>query len=210
MIVKTITGGPFAENCYIVASEQTKTGVVIDPGSEIDTIIYIIESMSIRIKSILCTHGHIDHTAGVKELQNHLQVPFFMHKEDMSFLKEIPERAGMFGLKTEGIPTVDGLLNDGDAIECGNSSLKVIHTPGHTPGGVCLLSERELFSGDSLFAGSIGRTDLPGGNYSQLIYSIKTKLLVLDENLIVYCGHGGTTTIGNEKLNNPFLQESDI
>jgi len=207
MILTTVTGGPFTVNCYIAASEKTKNGIIIDPGAGIDTIMNVIETDGIHIGKIICTHGHIDHTAGVKELQNRLSAPFFINEGDMFLLNRIPESAEMFGMKTEGIPRVDGWLQDGGAVSFDDVSLRVIHTPGHSPGGISLAGKREVFTGDTLFAGSVGRTDLPGGDFQQLIHSIKAKLFMLDDAMTVYCGHGQPTTIGEEKRFNPFLTE---
>ena len=208
MIIKTITVSPFAENCYIVASEKTRRGVVIDPGDEIDRIIAEIEDAGVTVSKIINTHGHIDHTAGVKEMQEKLGIPFFIHEEDMDFLKIIEEQAQMFGMETRGVPEVEGFLNEGDTIEFDDIILSVLHTPGHSPGGICFLGEKDILVGDTLFAGSIGRTDLPGGNYDQLIDSVDTKLMPLDEKMNVFSGHGPPTTIGVEKRTNPFLVNS--
>lgn len=208
MIIKTITVSPFAENCYIVASEKTRGGVVIDPGDEIDRIIAEIEDAGVTVSKIINTHGHIDHTAGVKEMQEKLGIPFFIHEGDMDFLKIIDEQAKMFGMETLGVPEVEGFLNEGDTIEFDDIILSVLHTPGHSPGGICFLGEKDILVGDTLFAGSIGRTDLPGGNYDQLIDSVDTKLMPLDEKMNVFSGHGPPTTIGVEKRTNPFLVNS--
>lgn len=208
MLITTVTVSPFAMNCYIIASETTKQGIVIDPGDEIDTIIAAIDEQNLNISKIVNTHGHIDHTAGVKEMQERLGLPFYIHEGDLDFLKMINEQAAMFGMNTFGEPEVEGFLDEGDIVEFEDIVLKVLHTPGHSPGGICLLGDKDILVGDTLFAGSIGRTDLPGGNYDQLIQSIDTKLLPLDENLRVYSGHGPSTTVGHEKQTNPFLTMS--
>ena len=208
MIIKTITVSPFAANCYIVASEKTRRGVVIDPGDEIDRIIAEIEDAGVTVSKIINTHGHIDHTAGVKEMQEKLGIPFFIHEEDMDFLKIIEEQAQMFGMETLGVPEVEGFLNEGDTIEFDDIKLSVLHTPGHSPGGICFLGEKDILVGDTLFEGSIGRTDLPGGDYEQLIEAIDKKLMPLDEKMNVFSGHGPPTTIGVEKSTNPFLVNS--
>ncbi|KPK88028.1 hypothetical protein AMJ80_11510 [bacterium SM23_31] len=206
MFIKTITVSPFASNCYLVASANTRRGVVIDPGDDVEEIIRTAQNENVIIEKIINTHGHIDHTAGVKEMQERLKIPYYIHKADMMYLLTIPHQAEFYGMKTLGVPNVNGYLRGGDSIDFDKISLKVIHTPGHTPGGVCFLGENEIFTGDTLFAGSIGRTDLPGGSYDELIHSITTKLLILNEDIVVYSGHGPSTTIGIEKQTNPFLK----
>jgi len=206
MLIKTITVSLFATNCYLVASEKTRRGVVIDPGDEVEAIIRTAQNEGMIIEKIINTHGHIDHTAGVKEMQERLGIPFYIHEADTSYLQTIQQQAEFYGMKTLGVPKADGYLSEGDCIEFDEVSLKVIHTPGHSPGGVCFLGEKDIFAGDTIFAGSIGRTDLPGGNYDELIHSIRTKLLTLDEDTAVYSGHGPSTTIGIEKQTNPFLK----
>ncbi|MFC1553137.1 MBL fold metallo-hydrolase [candidate division KSB1 bacterium] len=205
MEINVIEVSPFLTNCFIVSCEKTQKGIVIDPGDEVDMIIDEIEKKKIIVEKIVNTHGHIDHAGGIKELQQRLDIPFFLHKDDLPYINHLNEIADMYGMKILGIPEVNGYLKEGEEITIGDGSLRVIHTPGHTPGGVCLMDEEVLFSGDTLFRGSIGRTDLPGGDYDVLIRSIKEKLMVLDEELTVHTGHGPSTTIGFEKHNNPFL-----
>ncbi len=192
-------------NCYIVASETSRKAAVIDPGGSIDMIIATLKNHDLTAEKIINTHGHIDHVAGVKELQEHLHIPFFMHEADEWLLQSIPDKSSEYGLTTRGIPQLDGYLHDGDSIEIDDLRLTVLHTPGHSPGGVCFLAEDEILVGDTLFAGSVGRTDLPGGDHDKLLQSVETKLLTLDDSLKAYCGHGPSTTIGFERYNNPFL-----
>jgi glyoxylase-like metal-dependent hydrolase (beta-lactamase superfamily II) len=206
MIIKTFEVSPFMTNCYLVGSDKTREAVVIDPGDSIDWIIESAEKDNLKITKILNTHAHIDHVAGVKEMKEMLKIPFYLHKEDEHFLPNLPQHGIMFGWHVEGYPEVDEYLNDGDIIECGDISISVLHTPGHSPGGVCFVAGKNVFAGDTLFAGSIGRTDLPGGSYHILINSIHQKLMTLDEDFAVYSGHGPSTTIGTEKKSNPFLQ----
>lgn len=208
MFIKSITVSPFASNCYIVASEETHNGVIIDPGDEVDRIIGEIEDAGVKVSKIINTHGHIDHIAGAKEMQDKLGIPFFIHEADMDFLKLVNEQAQMYGMETRGVPEVEGYLNEGDSIEFDDIKLSVLHTPGHSPGGICFLGEKDVLVGDTLFDGSIGRTDLPGGNHEQLIESINKKLMTLDESINVFSGHGPQTTIGIEKSTNPFLINS--
>ena len=208
MFIKSITVSPFASNCYIVASEKTHNGVIIDPGDEVDRIIGEIEDAGVTVSKIINTHGHIDHTAGAKEMQDKLGIPFFIHEGDMDLLKLINEQAQMYGMETRGVPEVEEYLNEGDIIEFDDIKLSVLHTPGHSPGGICFLGEKDILVGDTLFEGSIGRTDLPGGDYEQLIEAIDKKLMTLDEKINVFSGHGSPTTIGVEKRTNPFLVNS--
>ncbi len=203
-IIKNIVS-PFDTNCYTVACDETEKAVVIDPGDSVESVIEAAEQRGFEIIKIINTHGHIDHAAGVAEMKKILNIPFYLHRDDEEFLSKMKDHGIIFGMKVDEIPSVDEYLKDGDVIEIGNLKLKVIHTPGHSRGGCCFSAEDKIFVGDTLFAGSIGRTDLPGGSFETLIHSIKTKLLVLDDNISVYCGHGPETTIGTERDSNPFL-----
>ena len=204
MIVEKIVVGPFASNCYIVGSESNKEGVIIDPGDEAKKILKKVSDLGLDIKLIALTHGHIDHTGALKEVKEATGAEVAVHASDAKSLKN-RVLAIAFGLFYPPPPPPDRLLNDGDSLDIGDICFEVLHTPGHTPGGICLLGEGVVFSGDTLFNYSIGRADLPGGNYSQLMNSIHTKLLVLPDSTIVYPGHGPDTTIGAERKNNPFL-----
>lgn len=205
MNIYRIPAGIYAVNCYIVYSEDSKAGIVVDPGGSTDEIINFIEENKIDLKYIVLTHGHGDHIGGVKDLKDKYNIPVLIHKED----KEMLENASLnlsssmaFG-SIEIIP--DETLGDDDTIKFGELEAIVLHTPGHTKGGICLKIESYLISGDTLFKGSIGRTDLYGGDYETLISSIRRKLLVLDDEIIVLPGHGQSSTIKNERLSNPFL-----
>ncbi len=203
---ETIVNGPFQENCFLLYDEQKKSGIFIDPGDEPDRLARTAQFQSITIEGIFNTHGHLDHAGGVAKLKTLLDnVPFAIHKEDLFLLDNIPQQARMFGLPPMDVPQVDREIEDGETITVAGHEGKVIHTPGHTPGGVSFLFGDLLFVGDTLFAGSIGRTDLPGGSYPQLIESIKTRLLPLGDEVRVMCGHGPNTTIGVERTHNPFL-----
>jgi len=205
LIIKTLEVGPIMANCYILGCEDTKEAVVIDPGDEADRILMTLAQDKLTVKYIINTHGHFDHVGGNKELKEATNAKLMIHADDEPMLSELSLHAAAFGLAVENSPPADIKLSDNDEIKFGNITLKVIHTPGHSEGGICLLTDKVLIAGDTLFAGSIGRTDLPGGDYDTLISSIKTKLLVLDEDTIVYTGHGPETTIGREKKINPFL-----
>ena len=198
MFVRMFTVGMLETNCFLVGDRGSGEAVVIDPGfdqeSEAKTIFSEIERNGFRIKYIINTHGHPDHTGGNQIMKKRSGAPILIYEDDASFLSN---------------PPADRKLRDGDSIEVGNIRLKVVHTPGHSPGSMALLGEDFVFSGDTLFAGSIGRYDLPGGSLDQLVNSLKRKLLTLPDHVRVYPGHGPVTTIGEERRNNPFLKSFD-
>ncbi|MDJ0765247.1 MAG: MBL fold metallo-hydrolase [Myxococcota bacterium] len=202
---ETIVNGPFQENCFLVWDSETLSGAFIDPGSEPERLVRTAKFMNIEIEGIYNTHGHIDHVGAVSAIQQMLDCPFALHPADRFLLETLPSQAQMFGLGEMDVPSLDNELADGDKIVIAGHEALVIHTPGHTPGGVCFLFEGVVVVGDTLFSGSIGRTDLPGGSTDQLISSIKERLLVLDDDVKVFCGHGPATTIGLEREHNPFL-----
>ncbi len=197
----------YAANCYIIYSEITGDGIVVDPGGDIEIILGKIEENNLSIKYIVLTHGHGDHLGGgAKKLKEKLNVPVLVHEEDEELVKDANKNLSIimdFG-PVDFNPDI--LLKDGDAIEFGDLKAKVIHTPGHTRGGICLKINNHLFTGDTLFKGSIGRTDLLGGDYDNIINSIKEKILVLDDDIIVMPGHGESSTILEEKIYNPYLR----
>ena len=204
MILKTLVLGPFGSNCYIVGSESTKEGMIIDPGGEPEVILKNVKDLGLDIKFIVLTHGHIDHVGALKETQEATGAEVAIHINDAESLQD-RSLGAKFGLSYPTPPPPDRLLNGGDSIESGDLHFSVLHTPGHTPGGICLCGEGVVFTGDTLFNYGIGRCDLPGSSGSQLMNSIHTKLMVLPDNTIVYPGHGPETTIGNERRGNPFL-----
>ncbi|MFO7884097.1 MAG: MBL fold metallo-hydrolase [Desulfobacteraceae bacterium] len=206
MIIKSLEVGPIMANCYILGCEDTGEAAVIDPGDEADRILIKLSEARLKVKYLINTHGHFDHVAANKRMKEITDADLLIHPEDAPMLAELNKAASSFGLSAENSPDADRHINDGDEISFGSITLKVIHTPGHSRGGICLYTPGYLFVGDTLFAGSIGRTDLPGGSYDTLIASIKEKLLVFDDNTIVYPGHGPETTIGREKKINPFLR----
>ena len=205
--VKTIQVGPLEVNCYILWDSETQEAVIIDPGGDAPLIKKEVDSLGLKVKYIVNTHGHFDHVGADGELRKHYSVPLAIHKADVTLLKNASAQAELFGIKAEPQPSPDTFLTNNATLEAGSISLKVLHTPGHTKGGVCFYSEEEgfLFSGDTLFAGSVGRTDLEGGSGEELMNSIKTRLLCLDNKVRVYPGHGSATTIGDEREHNPFL-----
>ena len=206
MIIKNVVVGPLEVNCYILGCEDTKEAAIIDPGDNADEIIGIIEKEGLKPKFIINTHAHFDHIGGVKAIQDYFKIDFILHKEDLFLVENASEQATAFGLKPISKPEVNKYVNNGEIITLGNKSITVIHTPGHSPGCVCYYLDNNVFVGDTLFASSIGRTDLPGGSHETLINSVKEKLLILGDNTIVHPGHGPSTTIGNEKEHNPFLK----
>ncbi|NBX76092.1 MAG: MBL fold metallo-hydrolase [Proteobacteria bacterium] len=208
MIQKTFTVGPLQCNCTILACEKTLEAVIIDPGDEPQKIIQHLNQMGVSVKYLLHTHAHFDHIGGTKGVKAHTLAPVCLHSGDQAIYEMLPVQGKMFGMHFESAPPIEKFLQDEETLRFGEHEIQVIHTPGHSPGGVCFKltgGDETLFSGDSLFQGSIGRTDLWGGDYDQLIKSIKQRLLVLDDDIGVFPGHGPSTLIGKEKRNNPFL-----
>lgn len=205
MIIKRLEVGPIMANCYILGCDKTKEAVVIDPGDDADEILKTLAQSNLRVKYLINTHGHFDHVGANKRMKEVTKADIMIHAEDEPMLSQLGRAAASFGLSAENSPGADKHLKDGDTISFGEITLKVIHTPGHSRGGVSLYTDGSVFVGDTLFSGSIGRTDLPGGNYNTLIASIKEKLFSLPDNTIVYTGHGPETTILKEKRTNPFL-----
>ena len=206
MILKSIVVGPLAVNCLVLACEETKEGIVIDPGDNVPGILDLIEENDITIKEIVATHGHFDHIGRVKTMKEKLQVPFAIHKDDMFMVEGLVEIASFLDFETDEAPEVDRFIQIGEDITFGKESLSVIHTPGHAPGNISLLWPGHAIVGDVLFAGSVGRTDLEGADPDILMQSIREKLLPLPDETGVYPGHGPFTTIGQERASNPFLQ----
>ncbi|MBI5177681.1 MAG: MBL fold metallo-hydrolase [Nitrospinae bacterium] len=210
MKIEVITVGPIDENCHIVYCEEHRASIIVDPGDSGKRIIAFMEEKDLIPKLIVNTHCHADHTGAVAPLVDYFNIPFLCHRDDEWMLNDTDqmEMARYLGLKTP--PKNDSAVADGEMIDlCDDFALKVIHTPGHTPGGICLLGEGNLIVGDTLFRTSIGRSDLTGGNHEQLITSIKTRLFTLPDGTVVYPGHGETTTIGYEKQHNPFLRQTE-
>ena len=207
MIIKKLVVGPFASNCYIIVSESNKEGMIIDPGAEAEVILSKVKDLGLDIKSIVLTHGHIDHIGALKEVKEATGAEVAIHTDDAQALQENSVNTPL-GLSYPTPLPADRLLKDGDSMDIGDLHFLVLHTPGHSPGCICLLGEGVMFSGDTLFNYGIGRADLSGSNYSQLMNSIHTKLMVLPDNITVYPGHGPDTTIGTERRGNPFLQNS--
>ena len=208
MILEMLTVGPFQENCYILGDEDSGGGAIIDPGDEAARVALAVEETGLEIGSIIVTHAHIDHVGAVAALVDEYSCPVLMHAEAEPMLKELPTQAMMMGLRFGKVPAVDRYIEDGEILEVGDLRLRSLYTPGHAPGHLALYIEDEglVLSGDALFAGSVGRVDLPGGSMEVLMQSIEERLLTLPDETLVYSGHGPRTTIGNERTSNPFLQ----
>ena len=212
MIVESQAVGPFFKNGFVVGCEETRDAVLIDPGDEVPSLLSFAERSGLTIRHILLTHAHIDHITGVAAAKRALNVPVYLHHDDLFLYERAVEMGAMFGLNVEPQPPIDVFYTPAHVVAFGTYEVHVHHTPGHCPGGVCLqigkkgTTGKELFVGDTLFAGSIGRTDLPGGDYNTLIASIRDVLFPLGDDAVVHSGHGPDTTIGHERRTNPFLQ----
>ena len=212
MILEVRADAPFYKNGFVLGCERTREAVVIDPGDEVADLVGLVETHRLTVRHILLTHAHIDHVTGVAEAKRVFGAPVHLHRDDLFLYNMVEQQAAMFGLQATQPPTPDHFY-DGSAITFGDYEVQVHHTPGHCPGGVCLQVGRagapgpDLFVGDTLFAGSIGRTDLPGGDYAVLMQAITGVLLPLGDAAIVHPGHGPDTTIGRERTTNPFVVE---
>jgi len=205
MIFKRFVVGALEVNCFVIADSETKEGIVVDPGDNADQIIDFIAKNGIIVKYVINTHCHFDHIGGNKKIVEATKAELLIHESELPLLERAEGSAALWGFKVEASPQPSHFLKDGDTLKIGNIIVEVIHTPGHSPGGICLKFDNKLISGDTLFAGGVGRTDFPGGDGYALIKSIKEKLFTLPDSTEVYPGHGPSTTIGNEKLYNPFF-----
>lgn len=205
MIFEGFGVGPMDSNCYIIGCDDTKIGAVVDPGAEGSRILDRLAKLNLNCKYIILTHGHVDHIGALKEVRQATGAEVLIHSKDADMLTSPAKNLSMFIGSMLKFKAAERLLEDGDKIVVGNITLEVIHTPGHTAGGICLKVGNDLIVGDTLFAGSVGRTDFPGGNHNVMINSIKTKLLGFPDETKVYPGHGSESTIGMEKKTNPFL-----
>lgn len=208
MLFETVVVGPLGVNCTILGCPETKEGVVIDPGADGARILAKVQAMGVTVKYVINTHGHFDHVGGNREVLAATGAKLLIHEADLPLLGRAVKSAAMYGLTTVDSPAPDAFLTDGQVIRFGNQELKVLHTPGHTPGGCCLYhqSSGQVITGDTLFADGVGRTDFPGSSYEDLAHGIKTKLFTLPDNTVAYPGHGPSTTIGHEKKNNPYVR----
>ncbi len=207
MIVEMLTVGAFQENTFLVGDPETGKAFVVDPGGEVDAIIALAEQHGLEIELILNTHGHIDHVMGAAELQERLDIPFRMHADDGFLVENLEQICGLYGIDPVKPPRLDEPLLHEENLKVGELEVRVIHTPGHSPGGACLSVNGHLFAGDTLFAGSIGRTDLPGGDHDTLMRSIKERILdALPPATVLHSGHGPDSSLVEEAASNPFLR----
>jgi len=209
MKIVQIPNGAFVENTYLVIDEAAAQCAVIDPGEEADRILHEIARTGARATAIWITHAHLDHVMGVARVRRETAAPVYLHPADRELYDRAVQQGFAFGVAVEPPPAPDGALVAGDTIQVGQLRFAVRHAPGHSPGSVCLVGEGVVFTGDVLFAGSIGRTDLPGGDVDTLLRSIERELLTLPDSTIVYSGHGPETTVGHERRTNPFLTGAD-
>ena len=205
MIIKTFVEPPIDNNNYLLIDENTKEAALIDCSSVDDRILEELETQSAILKYILLTHGHFDHIAGIRPHRFLSEPQIVMHKADLDWLNNTNKYLPMFGMPEMTIPKIDRFIEDGDILHLGNLEIKVLHTPGHTQGGVCYLVEDNLFTGDTIFKEAVGRCDLEGGNFPQIVESIEDKIFTLPENTTIYPGHGKMTSVKWEKENNRFL-----
>ena len=208
MIIKTLVVGPIMANSFVLGCEESHEAAVIDPGDEADRILLALAESDLSLKYIINTHGHLDHVAANKWLKEITGAPILIHPLDAPMLNQVASSAAAWGITAENSPPPDRELEEGDKVAFGRINLEVIHTPGHTPGSISLVLENHtyVYVGDLLFAGSIGRTDFPGGSYEALEQGIKAKLYSLPDDTVVHSGHGPDTTIGREKQTNPFVR----
>jgi hydroxyacylglutathione hydrolase len=212
MLLETRAVPPFQKNGFVVGCETTRQAVLIDPGDEVDMLIGVVTREKLAVQSILLTHAHVDHVTGVGRAKKAFGAPVYLHRDDQFLYDAAPEQAAFFGLHCGPLPNIDNYYDDSEILTFGEYEVSVHHTPGHCPGGVCLavgrcgMPKQDLFVGDTLFAGSIGRTDLPGGDHAMLLRSIRQVLFRFGDEATVYSGHGPQTTIGKERLTNPFLK----
>jgi hydroxyacylglutathione hydrolase len=211
MILERRAVEPFFKNGFVIGDEETREGVIIDPGDEVDDLLELVTKHRLSVNAILLTHAHLDHVTGVAKAKRVLGVPTWLHADDNFLYERVVQQGQMFGLAVAPQPPIDSFYNDEGPLRFGRYEVRVLHTPGHCPGGVCLAVSRKgeegatLFVGDTLFAGSIGRTDLPGGDTDTLLRSIRDVLFSFPDDTVVWSGHGEQTTIGRERRTNPFV-----
>jgi glyoxylase-like metal-dependent hydrolase (beta-lactamase superfamily II) len=203
MIIKKLVVGPLESNCFIISDENTKEVLVIDPGDEPDRIIDLINENNFKVKYIVCTHAHFDHVSAVPDLKKETGAKIVIHRDELEIYKNTVDQAALWGYELDPLPEPDMLASEGDKLEIGDLRFEILHTPGHSPGGICLYGEGILITGDTLFAGSVGRTDFYGGNMEKLKSSFK-RLMSLSDEVKVLPGHGPESTIGKEKTDNFF------
>lgn len=205
MAIQSFTGGAFGQNTLLVACARTRAAILIDPGAATPQLLRAVRTGEYQVEQIVLTHAHLDHIEGVAEAQRQTGAPILLHPADQPLYDGAPQQAEWFGMRMDPLPPVDGSLAEGEAVRFGECELAVRFTPGHAPGHVILVGDGVAIVGDCVFAGSIGRTDLPGGDLEQLMHSIRTQILTLPDATTLFPGHGPETTVGHERVSNPFL-----
>ena len=207
MIHEILPVGPLQCNCSIIGDETTREAMVIDPGDSLEDVLALLQKHNLQVKHIVITHAHIDHIGGAMKLRALTGAPLLLNQNDYALLKMLDEQAAWVGMRSPGKVEIDQSVTTGETVTAGSLTASILHTPGHTEGSVCLYfpNEKKLIAGDTLFAGSIGRTDLPGGSMPKILRSLRDTLLALPDETIVVPGHGPLTTIGEERETNPFL-----
>ncbi len=208
MIHEILPVGPLQCNCSVIGDEATREAMVIDPGDDIEDVLALVRKHNLQVKQIVITHAHIDHVGGAMKLRAATGAPILLNQNDYELLKMLDVQASWIGVADPGKVEIDQSLGQSDTVAAGSLKAEVLHTPGHTEGSICLYFplEKKLIAGDTLFAGSIGRTDLPGGSFDKIIHSLREKVLALPDETVVVPGHGSLTTIGEERESNPFLR----
>ena len=209
MIHEILPVGPLQCNCSIVGDETSHEAMVIDPGDDIDAVMEIVRKHALQIKQIVVTHAHLDHIGGAAKLKQLTGAPILLNQNDSDLLRMLDTQAAWLGMRPPGKVAIDQSVTSGDTVKAGAHEAQILHTPGHTEGSICLYfaPEKRVIAGDTLFAGSIGRTDLPGGSYDKIMRSLHDSVLALPDDTVVVPGHGPLTTIGEERQSNPFLRE---
>jgi hydroxyacylglutathione hydrolase len=210
VILKMLVVGPIQSNCYILGCERTKKAAVIDPGGDVNSILMTLAQDKLSLVYIINTHGHFDHSGGNKPLKAATGAELLIHRADAPMILQQERGGALWGMEIQNSPPPSRYIDEGDVITFGDISLKVLHTPGHSPGGISLVTDKMVFVGDTLFAGSIGRTDFPGGDYEGLLDNVRKKIFTLGDDVIVYPGHGPETTIGHERRYNPFFADGGM
>jgi hydroxyacylglutathione hydrolase len=208
MIHEILPVGPLQCNCSVIGDETTREGMVIDPGDDITDVLALVQKHNLQVRQIVITHAHIDHVGGAMKLREVTGAPILLNQNDYALLKMLDVQAAWLGMRSPGAVEIDRSIGDADKVEAGPLLANVIHTPGHTEGSICLYfpAQQKLIAGDTLFAGSIGRTDLPGGSFDKIMRSLHQRVLALPDDTVVVPGHGPLTTIGDERQSNPFLK----